>query len=241
MSPTSKPTLVLEVRDLRKNYQALRPLRIRDLRVAEAERVAISGFDAAAAELLVNLVTGATLPDEGDVRVSGRSTSAISSGEEWLASLDAFGIVSDRAVLLEGATLLQNLAMPFTLEIDPVPPDVAGRVTRLAEECGIETAALGQVAGELPAPVRMRAHLARAIAPGPALLLLEHPTARLESRDAEAFAADVVRVARDRRLAALIITNDDAFAQAAADRTLHLQPATGELRRATVFSRFKIF
>ncbi len=89
--------------------------------MARGERVALAGIDAGGAEVMLNLVTGASLPDEGEVRVFGRRTADVSDGDEWLASLDCFGIVSERAVLLEGATLTQNLALPFTLEIDPVP------------------------------------------------------------------------------------------------------------------------
>ena len=78
----------------------------------------------------MNLVTGYSLPDHGEVRVLGRPTSAIVNGDEWLASLDRFGIIRARRVLLEGATLEQNIAMVFTLEIEPVPPDTAVRVMR---------------------------------------------------------------------------------------------------------------
>ena len=81
-------TGVLEIEGLRKNYAGLRPLRLKRLSIAAAERVAVEGFDAAAAEVLVNLVTGATLPDEGVVRTFGRSTADIANGDEWLASLD---------------------------------------------------------------------------------------------------------------------------------------------------------
>jgi ABC-type molybdate transport system ATPase subunit len=116
---------VLEIRDLSKSYGGLRPLRIRTWPSAWVSAWPIRGIDASAAELLVNLVTGATLADHGQVRIEGRSTADIADGDEWLASLDRFGIVSSRAVLLEGATVAQNLAMPFTLEIDPVPPDFA--------------------------------------------------------------------------------------------------------------------
>ena len=42
-----------------KSYGGLRPLRIRSLAVAPGERVAIAGIDAAGAEVMVNLVTGA--------------------------------------------------------------------------------------------------------------------------------------------------------------------------------------
>ena len=113
------------------------------------------------------------------VRVLGRDTAAITTGDDWLASLDRFGIVSPRAVLIEAATIEENLAMPFTLQIDPIPPDVAAQVSALAAECGIPADALKQTTGEASPAVRTRLHFARALAPQPALLLLEHPTAAL--------------------------------------------------------------
>jgi ABC-type sulfate/molybdate transport systems ATPase subunit len=212
-----------------KSYGALRPLRIRQLAVREGERVAVSGFDAGAAELLVTLVTGASLPDQGEVRVFGETTASIAGGDEWLASLDRFGIVSQRAVILEGSTLEQNLAIPFTLEIEPVPPGVQARVEALAIECGIEPPWLPQPAAQLPSEIRGRAHLARALALQPVLLLLEHPTARIAEAARPRFAADVARVCDVRRLAALIITQDQEFAATTAHRVLTLNAATGEL------------
>lgn len=223
-------TVVLEIDGLRKSYAALRPLRVKSLSIAAAERVAVEGFDAAAAELLVNLVTGATLPEEGIVRAFGRSTADIANGDEWLASLDRFGIMSDRAVLLEGSTLAQNLAVPFTLDIDPVAPEMLATVTELARECGIAAEWLTRPAGTIPPELRARAHLARAIAMGPELLVLEHPTSSVAESARPALAADIVRVCERRRLAALAITLDEPFARAVATRVLKLNGATGELR-----------
>jgi ABC-type sulfate/molybdate transport systems ATPase subunit len=226
------PSTVLEIAGVRKAYSGLRPLRLRHLSVAPAERVALLGLDAAAAEVLVNLVTGAALPDAGVIRVLGQSTADIADGDAWLATLDRFGIVSQRAVMLEGATLGQNLAMPFTLEIDPVPPDVRGRVVRLAEACGIagETAAwLDRPAGDAPPDVRLRAHLARGVALQPSLLLLEHPTASIPEPARAALADDISRVSEARGLAVLLMTQDQVFATRLAHRTLTLNGATGEL------------
>ena len=79
---------VVEIDGLSKDYRALRPLRIEHLAVAPAESVAIVGLDRAAAETLVNLVTGASLPDTGELRVFGRPTSAIAGADEWLAVID---------------------------------------------------------------------------------------------------------------------------------------------------------
>ena len=58
----STPVLALDA--VIKAYGGLRPLRLRQLRVEAGEQVGLAGFDQVTAELFVNLVTGATLPDE---------------------------------------------------------------------------------------------------------------------------------------------------------------------------------
>jgi ABC-type lipoprotein export system ATPase subunit len=220
---------VVEMTRVVKSYSALRPLRIASLSIAAAERVAIAGIDAAGAEVMLNLVTGASLPEEGEVRVFGHRTADIANGDEWIASLDSFGIVSDRAVLLEAATLAQNLALPLTLEIDPLSADTLERVQVLAEQCDIAAPWLERRAGDVPADVRARTHLARAIALGPQLLLMEHPTAALEESERARYGTVVARVCEARALTLLVITQDPVFASVAAHKTLTLQPGTGQL------------
>ena len=219
----------IEIAGVTKSYAALRPLRIASLAVAAGERVALSGIDAGGAELLVNLVTGASLPDEGEVRVFGRPTADIPDGDEWLASLDRFGIISERGVLLEGSTVIQNLALPLTLEIDPVPEEARQKVMALGIECDIPYDWLAQPVATVPPAVRASVHLARALALGPAVLLLEHPTAAMPEEERAAFGVVVARVCDARALTALAITFDMTFARSAAHRTLTLQPATGQL------------
>jgi ABC-type transporter Mla maintaining outer membrane lipid asymmetry ATPase subunit MlaF len=223
------PQPVLELQGVVRAYQSLRPLRLQSLTVNEGERVAILGVDAPGAEVLVNLVTGAALPESGTVRVLGRDTADITTGDDWLASLDRFGIVSPRAVLIEAATVEENLAMPFTLQIDPIPPEVASQVGALAAECGIAAEALKQTTGDASAAVRARIHVARALALKPALLLLEHPTAGLGDADRPVFAKDVVKILEGRRLTTLAITQDKPFATRVG-RALELVPATGHLK-----------
>ena len=224
------PDAVLGLERVVKGYQGLRPLRVASLILGPGERISIGGVDAPGAEVLVNLVTGASVPDEGEVWTLGRRTTDIADADEWLGWLDHFGIVSERGILLEAATLQQNLAMPFTLEIDPVPPDVAGRVLELARECGLPEALLPVPAAELPPEARLRAHFARAVALSPRLLIVEHPTGKVAEPARAALAADVARVCEARSLPALIITNDERFAQAVAPKNVILDGATGQLK-----------
>ena len=228
---TGQGPAVLQMDGVSKNYNALRPLRLASLLMAEGDRVSIGGIDAGAGEVLVNLVTGASLPDAGEIRLFGRPTSDIANGDEWLQFLERFGIVSPRGVLLEGSTLEQNLAMPFTLEIDPVPAAVSDQVRQLAAECGLDPERwLPAPAGELPPDVRMIAHLARALALAPSFLVIEHPSADVPAGMREPLARAIARACDGRRLTALVLTNDEGFARMVAPRNLKLDGATGQLK-----------
>jgi ABC-type transporter Mla maintaining outer membrane lipid asymmetry ATPase subunit MlaF len=212
-----------------KDYRGLRPLRLLDFCVPAGDRVVLGGIDVIGAEVVTNLINGATLPDQGEVHVFGQATHTVTDGELWLASLDRFGIVTARAVLLEAMTVRQNVALPLTIDIDPVPDALVSEVDALAIEAGIEETWLDRPAHQAPVPVRMRIHLARSIALSPRLLLLEHPTAALESSDRPAFADDVRRVVETRALTMLACSQDREFARRVATRHLQLHPGTGAL------------
>jgi ABC-type transporter Mla maintaining outer membrane lipid asymmetry ATPase subunit MlaF len=221
--------LVVDIRGVLKNYGGLRPLRIAALTVSKGERVAIDGFDRLTAEVLVNLLNGAVLPDEGDVRVLGQSTRDISNSEAWLASLDRFGLVTERAVLLTGSPLAHNLALPFSLEFDPMPDDLRVQVTAAAREVEMTDDQLEMLAGNASPELQMRVHLARALAMEPHLLIFEHPTVSLPRESVKPFAALVRRVSERRQLAAIALTGDKEFADEMAETALTLQPGTGKL------------
>jgi predicted ABC-type transport system involved in lysophospholipase L1 biosynthesis ATPase subunit len=222
---TARAAPVLELSGVSKDYRGLRPLRIAALEVQPREHVAIVGLDESSAEVFVNLATGATLPDSGEVRLFGRSTAAITDSADWLALVDRFGIVSPRAVLLEPLTALQNLAMPFTLDIEPVPEDVRARATALGKRVGLDDASLDRPVAELGPTGGIRVRLGRALALDPAVVILEHPTAGVPH---EAI-AELAGLCRTAPAATIVLTADATFAAAVSNRCLTLDPATGRL------------
>jgi ABC-type transporter Mla maintaining outer membrane lipid asymmetry ATPase subunit MlaF len=235
------PGPVIELTALSKDYHGLRPLRIEKLTLAGGELVAILGLDLPMAETFVNLVTGATLPDRGEVKVFGRPTSAIDDSADWLALVDRFGIVSERAVLLDSLSVIQNLAIPFTLDIDPPPADVRDRAIQLGREVGLREADWLRPASELDAAGRIRIRLARALALDPAVLLLEHANASLPADAATALGGDIRQIASRRGCAVAGLTAAPQFAAAVAPRVLTLDPASGRLserhRKWSLFGR----
>jgi len=229
---------LIEVRSLVKNYGGLRPPRIRELAVEAGEVVVIGGPDERAAAVLSDLLTGAMLPDEGEVTVAGRSTASLGSPEDWLAFLDRLGLVNPRIVLLDQLTVGQNLAVALTLDVDPMSPDTRSAVAGMAARVGLAPAEL-----DLPLPAasplaRFRLRVGRALAHGPAVLLVEHPTLDL-ARDDVAQAARLIRdVGAGRERAAIVVSGDPGILGRAATRGLTWRPATGELLAASRWPRW---
>lgn len=229
MPGSSEP--VVRVREVSKNYRGLRPLRVRSLDLQPGQSLALMGFDQTTAEVLVDLITGATLPESGEVTALGKPTASIRDGDEWLQTLDQFGLLSDRAVLVEQFTVEQNLAIPLSLDVEEMPDVLRASVRQLADETGLG-ALLGQQTGTLGHAARLRVRLGRALALTPRILLAEHPNASLSSPEASTFATDLRVIIARRELASIVMTADAEFAHAVADRVMTLEPGTGELKPA---------
>lgn len=228
MTHSSAP--LIDVQGLVKDYQGLRPLRMRALTITPRDVVAIDGLDAIGAEIFVHLITGATLPDSGDVTLFGRNTRSITDGDAWLKSLDQVGMITARGILIDAFTVLQNVAMSLTLDVDPIDPRVMPEAGALAREVGLDPAGFDLPTGSTAGDVKMRVHLARALALGPKVLIAEHPSATLPRDSVAGFAADLAKVARSRGLGLLALSSDGAFAKGLGGQRLVLNGGTGELK-----------
>ena len=228
---------IVEIHNLVKNYSSLRPLRIRELSMTEGQIVSIVGPDAPAAEVLVGLLTGALLPDEGEIRLFDRPTTDVRDADAWLQMLDGVGIVTERAVLIPQFSAAQNIAMPFTLEVDPIASGVRPRVEALAREVGLAEPEWSLAVGQAGPEAQTRVRLARALALAPRLLLTEHPSASLPREAVDRVARDVARLAAARSLAVLTITADDQFARALGGTVLRHDAASGEFKPASVWRK----
>lgn len=230
--------VVLELQGVVKDYHALRPLRIASLTLRTGQSLALVGFDRAMAEVLVNLMTGANVPDTGTVSVFGQPTTSIATAEDWVRTLDRFGLISERAILVDRFTAEQNLAMPLSLEIEDMSPSLKAQARTLAEEVRLPADELASPTGSLPPASQLRLRLGRALALSPDVLLAEHPNALTTPDDTALFAADYARVIASRGVASIVLTADRTFAGAIADEVLTLEPATGLLKPSSGWRRW---
>ena len=130
----------------------------------------------------------------------GRSQTRTRGWWPWTGSAS----VSERVVLLEAFTVEQNLALPFSLEVDQLPSNVRSKVRELADEVGISPDQLPQSVARLDADAQLRVRLGKALALGPRVLLAEHPNAALSPDEVPRFAADLAGIAATRHLAMVV-------------------------------------
>jgi ABC-type transporter Mla maintaining outer membrane lipid asymmetry ATPase subunit MlaF len=230
--------VLVQLREVTKDYRSLRPLRVEALDLHEGQTLGLCGVDGMTAEILVDLITAAIVPDTGEVTVFGQPTTAIADRNAWLQTLDRFGLLTERAVLVEQLTVEQNLAIPYSLSVDDLSADLRARVARLAAEIGFATSDLQKQSGILPPLGRLRLRLGRALAMDPQVLLAEHPNATLGPAEAQEFAGELKRIVKGRGIAALVLTADQEFARGAADEVVVLEPATGTLKPSSGWRRW---
>jgi ABC-type lipoprotein export system ATPase subunit len=126
-------------------------------------------------------------------------------------------------------SVVQNLAVPFSLEIEPPAAAVRDQATRLAREVLLPEDTWEGPAAALDAEARVRLRMARALALNPQILLLEHPTVSVDRSRVEALARDIRAVAERRHATAISLTMDREFAEVASTRLLTLDAATGRI------------
>ncbi len=212
----SEDTPALAMRGVRKTFEAenapVRALRGVDLTVHVGEFVALMGPSGCGKSTLLNLVAGLDTADEGDIRVAGEEVTGRS--EDDLARLRRrhIGLVFQFFNLLEGMTVLENVALPAV---------IAGRKRKMAETRArdlLDLLGIGDKAAAVPGVLsggqRQRLAIARALANDPTLLLADEPTGALDSEGGMEV-IELLRRLHEGGQTIVLVTHDDGVARAA--------------------------
>jgi putative ABC transport system ATP-binding protein len=216
----------LEARALRKTYESadpeaapVRALRGVDMTMARGAFVAVMGPSGCGKSTLLNLVAGLDTPSDGEIVVAGESLA--SKDEDDLARMRRkhIGIVFQFFNLLEGMSVLENVALP-AIVAGSNRKQAETRARDLLDLLGLSDKT-AKAPGVLSGGQRQRLAIARALANQPTLLLADEPTGALDSEGG----AEIMELFR--RLHAdgqtiLLVTHDDDVA-AAADRIVRMR------------------
>ncbi len=214
---------VLTVRGVRKTYEAeaapVRALRGADLTMRRGEFVAVMGPSGCGKSTLLNLVAGLDRADEGEIHIDGEVVTGRSEDDLARMRRRHIGIVFQFFNLLEGMTVLENVALPAI---------VAGMKRKAAETRArdlLDLLGLSDKAKSAPGVLsggqRQRLAIARALANQPTLVLADEPTGALDSEGGQEV-MELFRRLHSGGQAILLVTHDDDVA-AAAERVVQMR------------------
>jgi putative ABC transport system ATP-binding protein len=223
MARADTATPALEVRGVRKTFEAenapVRALRGVDLTVERGTFLALMGPSGCGKSTLLNLVAGLDVADEGVIKVAGEEVTG--STEDELARMRRrhIGIVFQFFNLLEGMTVLENVALPAI---------IAGRKRKAAETRArdlLDLLGIGDKVSAMPGVLsggqRQRLAIARALANEPTLLLADEPTGALDSAGGQEVIELLSRLHASGQT--IVLVTHDPDVAAAADTVLRMR------------------
>jgi branched-chain amino acid transport system ATP-binding protein len=199
---------MLRVEGLRSGYGPIEIVRGLDLAVAEGEVVALVGRNGAGKTTLINTVMGLNPARHGSVLLGGRDITAMPAHRR-----NALGL----AVVPQGRRVFGSLTVAQTLALVGRSRGwdqerIAGVFPRLAERRNIRARSLS--GGEQSALA-----MARALATGPSMLLLDEPSEGMSPHVLRALTS-VVRTLASEGAGVLLVEQNLPFALTVADRVL---------------------
>jgi iron(III) transport system ATP-binding protein len=179
------------------------------LELAPGELVAIVGPSGSGKTTLLRMVAGFEVPDAGTITIAGRT---VAGGGAWVdPERRGVGLVPQGDSLFPHLSVAENVAFGVGRDVD--------RVGEVLELVGLRDRADSDPA-QLSGGERQRVAVARALAPEPALILLDEPFSSLDAALRVRLRADVSEVLRATGSTALWVTHDQEEALSLADRVV---------------------
>ncbi|MCO8245674.1 ATP-binding cassette domain-containing protein [Haladaptatus sp. AB643] len=179
----TQPDGLLVLDNLRKEFGGLMAVDDLSITVEEGEILGFIGPNGAGKSTTFNCVTGAYKPTSGTVRYHGKDVTGEPAYEMvkrgMARTFQSFRPLTDRTV--RGNVALA-LAPDRILSVSGLRGETRARATAICNRVGLGDR-VGQFPDELPHAGLLRLELARALATGPDLLLVDEPFAGLSSRE----------------------------------------------------------
>ncbi len=183
--------------------------------VHRGEVVALTGPSGCGKSTLLRAIAGLEPLAAGRVAWDGENLASVPPHRR------GFGLMFQDGQLFAHMSVAKNVA--YGLSAQRAPKELReARVAELLELVGLPDYGSRAVT-ELSGGERQRVALARSLAPGPRLLLLDEPLSALDRALRERLAMDLAALLRDTGTTAILVTHDSAEADLVADRVLAMR------------------
>ena len=222
---------VLETRQLTVRFGGLVAVDRIDLQIGEGEVLGIIGPNGAGKSTLFNAISGLYRPAAGSVHLRGQDITGMPAHR-----IAAAGVARtfQTSRLFNELTLIDNVVIGMHARTRTGVLDALFRPSRSNAELDAAAQRAGELlrlmsetlyqrrhtpAGSLPQADRRRLEIARALATGPKVMLLDEPSSGMDDRDTDALVRDIRSVMQERPgLSFAIIEHDMRLVAALPDR-----------------------
>ncbi|MDZ5812809.1 ABC transporter ATP-binding protein [Halorubrum sp. AD140] len=191
------------------------------LRVREGEFFTLVGPSGCGKTTTLRLIAGFEAPTEGTVRFGGESVAGVPPEDRDV------GVVFQSYALFPHMTVGENVAYGLNFADPPEGTTRDERVAELLELVDLPDAA-DRDPDSLSGGQQQRIAMARALAPGPDVPLLDEPMSALDAQLRERLRVQVRQIQSELGITTLYVTHDQEEARAISDRVAVMRDGTTE-------------
>jgi multiple sugar transport system ATP-binding protein len=181
-----------------------------DLTVADGEFFVLLGPSGCGKTTLLRMIAGLEFADSGTVTIGGRDVTTLPPRHRDLA------MVFQNYAVFPHLTVFQNIA--FGLRMKHTDAATTDERVRWAADMVELSGLLQRRPGQLSGGQRQRVAVARAIAAGPSVLLMDEPLSNLDALLRLKFRSDLKRIVHELKTTTIYVTHDQVEALSLGDR-----------------------
>ena len=210
--------VVVEIRDLHKNYGPLEVLKGIDLTVHRGEKVVVLGPSGSGKSTMLRCINALEDADSGSIKVAGQKITDrkinINKVREHL------GMVFQRFNLWPHKTVIQNVMLGQMVVSGKSSTEAKKRALETLERVGLADKA-DQYPVRLSGGQQQRVAIARTLAMDPKVILFDEPTSALDPELVGEVLA-VMKALADDGMTMIVVTHEITFAREVADRVIFM-------------------
>lgn len=200
----------LEITGLTKVYgeghTAVTAVERADLTLDGNEFLALLGPSGSGKTTLISMIGALLTPTEGIVRIGGEELSGMSKKQQTEFRANRIGFVFQTFNLVPFLTARENLTVMSNISDEP-KRSIEERADQLLEELGLSERR-GNLPEQLSGGERQRVAIGRALVTNPDLILVDEPTASLDTELGTAVVKMLASEIKDRGKAGIMVTHD---------------------------------